>query len=310
MCKTYKDFPEFYENEFIRSIKDTEKWTVSDNEKMPIDMKTWIYEHRICGAFVGEDYNPFMTLDDLCHHLPNAKNHAFLLDAISDKFVILDIEPTCPDAIKQELLKTPYIYGEISMSGKGYHLAFPLPDCIKNYPIAQNKIVMKEKHGYYEILMSHYVTFTRNMIPLSENPDENGFIRLFEKMAAEQKESQKTEFDVSEEYPLDKIPFVNDILDILYKQKYRKTPEDFDDDHSKYEYGHIGFLHSKLKLLQNVSYIKEAHTYSDEEKAIILYTVAKEELPYRPKHDEFRDGLPWLLYLCREVIAKSDNKKS
>ena len=38
MCKTYKNFPEFYENKFIQSIKDIEKWTISDNEKMPIDM--------------------------------------------------------------------------------------------------------------------------------------------------------------------------------------------------------------------------------------------------------------------------------
>lgn len=310
MCKTYKDFPEFYNNPFVQSIKKAKKWTVSDNQKMPIDMHELIYKHRIYGASVVGDYNPLMTLDELCYHLPNAKNHAFLLDAIADGFVVLDIEPTCPEPIRQKLLQTSYVYGEISMSGKGYHLVYPLPDCIKQYPAAQSKVVMKEQHGYYEILMSHYVTFTRNIIPLAESPDADRFEQLFEKMASEQTEQQKTEFDVSEEYPIEDIPFIDDILEILYKQEYKKTPEDFSGDMSKYEYGYIGFFHSKLNLLQNVSYIKAEHTYTNEEKTAILYAIAKEEIPYRPKHDEFRDGLPWLLYLCREIVAKSGNKSA
>jgi hypothetical protein len=43
-----------------------------------------------------------------------------------------------------------------------------------------------------------------------------------------------------------------------------------------------------------------------------LYEVAKEVLPYRDKHDQVRNNLPWLLNLATSVIAKEpeNNAKS
>ena len=308
MCKTYHDFPDFYNNAFVQSIKDKPKWTVSDNEKMPIDIYALVHKNCIYGASMDRGYNPLVTLDELCDILPNATNNAFSLDAITDKFVVLDIEPDCPEKIKKSLLQMPYLYGEVSMSGKGYHLVFPLPDCIKDYPIAQTKIVMKEEHGYYEILMSHYVTFTRNVIPPTTGT--KSFEELFQKMAAAQKETKRLDIDVSNELSLDDIPYIDDILRLLYKQHYTKTINDFYGDNSKYEYGYMGFLHYKLCTILKVSCIQEnGHDYTDDEKTWILYTVAKEQFEYRAKHDETRDGLPWLLYLAREIVAKSDNNK-
>lgn len=308
MCKTYRDFPDFYQNEFVQSIKDNPRWTVSDNTKKPIDMYELIYNRRIFGATTLRGHSPYLTLDELCRALPNAANNTYALDAIVDKFVVLDIEPKCPDPIKKELLKMPYLYGEISMSGKGYHLVFPLPSCIKEYPIAQTKIVMKEEHGYYEILMSHNVTFTRNVIPESEKTGD--FVTLFKTMAAAQKEKVKAEIDVSAEAGhLEEIPVIDDILQLLHKQEYQRTLDDFYGDNSKYEYCRMDFLYYKLEIILKVTFIQECgHKFTDNEKAWILYTVATDDFNYRPKHDETRNGLPWLLYLAREVIAKSDKK--
>lgn len=270
-------------------------------------MRILIEERRIAGAqFTNEQ--SLVSLSQLCDELPTATNNAYYLDSLQDNIFVLDIEPKCPDDMKQELLKLPYDYGEISMSGKGYHLVFHLPDNFYNFPVATQKIVMKEEHGYYEILLNHWVTFTRNMIaPAPQDAAKNDFEQFFANIASQQKEVIRDAIDVSELEP-DDFPFKDDILGLLMRQPYYKTVSDFNDDHSRFEYAFIGFLYYKLRCILNVSRIKNAHNYTDTEKAWMLYLVAKERLPYRSKHDESRDGLPWLLYTAREVIARTVNK--
>lgn len=303
MCKTFHNFDDFYNHPFIKSITDNEKWTVSDKDKKPIDMFAYKYRQQITGALFT-DNKSLVSLPELCELIPNARNNAYFMDSIVDKFVVLDIEPICPDVIKQKLLKTKYVYGEISMSGKGYHLIYPLPDCFSKYPIAQKKIVMKEEHGYYEILLQHYVTFTRNMLPDATGGED--FEKIFEELASTQKETIRKDIDVQELKPND-IPLEKDILITLNHLDYNKTPIDFYNDMSKYEYGFMGFLYYKLKKQLALQDYKE-HKYSDNEKAWLLYTVAKNKIPKRQKHDEYRNNLPWLLYLASEIIAKDENK--
>lgn len=303
MCKTFHNFDDFYNHPFIKSITDNEKWTVSDKDKKPIDMFAYKYRQQITGALFT-DNKSLVSLPELCELIPNARNNAYFMDSIVDKFVVLDIEPICPDTIKQKLLKTKYVYGEISMSGKGYHLIYPLPNCFSKYPIAQKKIVMKEEHGYYEILLQHYVTFTRNMLPDATGGED--FEKIFEELASTQKETIRKDIDVQELKPND-IPLEKDILITLNHLDYNKTPIDFYNDMSKYEYGFMGFLYYKLKKQLALQDYKE-HKYSDNEKAWLLYTVAKNKIPKRQKHDEYRNNLPWLLYLASEIIAKDENK--
>lgn len=303
MCKTFHNFDDFYNHPFIKSITDNEKWTVSDKDKKPIDMFAYKYRQQITGALFT-DNKSLVSLPELCELIPNARNNAYFMDSIVDKFVVLDIEPICPDTIKQKLLKTKYVYGEISMSGKGYHLIYPLPNCFSKYPIAQKKIVIKEEHGYYEILLQHYVTFTRNMLPDATGGED--FEKIFEELASTQKETIRKNIDVQELKPND-IPLEKDILITLNHLDYNKTPIDFYNDMSKYEYGFMGFLYYKLKKQLALQDYKE-HKYSDNEKAWLLYTVAKNKIPKRQKHDEYRNNLPWLLYLASEIIAKDENK--
>lgn len=299
-------FEDFYNHPFIKSIADKERWTVVDKNKRPIDMYGLIYMHKIFGAAFCDEKS-LVSLKTLCETLPNATNNTFYMDALTDGFVVLDIEPKCPQNIKNKLLQLPYIYGELSLSGKGYHLIFPLPDCIENYPIAKKKVTMKEEHGYYEILLNHYVTFTRNIIPKSKGASD--FEKIFKELASQQKEHTKNNIEIEEEEP-DDIPLKDTILTIMYNQAYRKQPKDFDFDMSKYEYGYISFLYEKLLCVLALSNIKSVHEYSDTEKAWLLYNAAKEMLPYREKHDEMRTGLPWLMYLSQEVIAKNTRPKS
>lgn len=306
---TWEDFPEFYNNPFVKQIANVEKWTVSDKNKRPIDMHALIHEQKVWGMAFDRGYNPLVNLETLCNTIPNATNNAYYLDALVDKFVVLDIEPKCPEVLKQKFLSLPYLYGEISMSGKGIHLVFELPEHIlRNYPNAQIKLALKEEHGYYEILLNHMITFTRNSLPPSPcTEDISIFDNIFELLAMKEKASavsggQVVVTDISP----DDIPYFDAVKKTLMGQDYGKTSSDFHDDMSKYEFGATGFYYRALtRMLIDNTY--KDHKYTDEEKAIILYSVTSEKLPYREKHEQIRNNMPWLLYVATCLIAKSDN---
>ena len=304
-----ENYQAFRNHPFISSIADIKKWTVSTKDKMPIDMHTLIEKHRIAGAVFNNEQS-LVSLDLLNQTLPDAANYAFYLDVLNDKFAILDIEPKCPDEEKQKLSKLPAIYRETSMSGKGIHLVFPVPEwLLDKEPMARQKVVFKEEHGWYEILLNHYVTFTGNQIPAPNDAssDPNDFYEFFSNMASEQKITVKGETNVEE------IEFVDTFYSAQILQKlmehrkdYRKTLADFNNDYSKYEFAYIAYTYRQLTGLLNVDVIKQDHSYTDSEKAWFLYQVASSYLPHRAKHEELRSGLPWLLYLSREVIATNN----
>ena len=303
--KTWRDFPEFYDNPFIREISKNEKWTVSDKTKRPIDMHALIHEEKVWGLAFNRGYNPMVDLATLCEIIPNAVNNAYFLDALTDNYVVLDIEPKCPDIIKQRLLNLPYLYGETSMSGEGYHLVFDLPrDILEHYPDAAKKLVLKETHGYYEILLNHMVTFTRNVLPEQETAEDlSAFRNIFELLASKEKAVEQADAVVVTDIDTDKIPHFDALMPTLKAQIYGRKPEDFYGDMSKYEFGITSFYNRKLcKLLE----VYKDHDYTDEEKAVILYSLTSEKLPHREKHDQTRNNMPWLLYIASAVIAKSD----
>lgn len=301
-----RQFRPFYTSQFVKDLWQTPRWTVTvPKNKMPMDIDLYRTKNRVYGAQTMQ-YPSLDKLDVVCHMIPSAVNNTFYLDAIQDKYVVLDIEPDCPPDIRNRLMKMPYLYAETSMSGMGLHLIFPLPECFKNYPIAQTKVVMKEEHGYYEILLCHYVTFTRNHIPLYKNPNgTESFEALFEEMCKVQKETHRRDVDISL-LDVEDIPAHDDVLSLLKRQVYEKTPAHFNNDMSKYEFGYIAFLNIKLKNILQTPHIKSDHEYTDAEKATFLFIAASEMIPYRPKHDEYRNGMPWLLSEVREVMAKND----
>lgn len=305
---TWRDYPEFYENDVIRRIAGNKKWTISDNTKRPIDMHAFIVLHKIWGAAYDRGYNPLTDLKTLIDNVPNCTNNAYQLEADIDKIVVLDIEPKCPDILKKALLELPYLYAETSMSGKGYHLIFDLPQDLWNkYPVIQNKMALKEEHGYYEILLDHMVTFTRNVIEKpEEEKDISEFYNLFEILAAEAKKSKTALTQITvDDIKTDDIPLYDRTMNVLSAQIYGKKPEDFSYDMSKYEFGMAAFYNRALAKLTKNDLYKDIN-YSDEQKAIIVYSLIAKKLDYREKHDTERNKMPWLLYLATQCIAKSD----
>lgn len=124
-------------------------------------------------------------------------------------------------------------------------------------------------------------------------------------MTAEQEKQLKAEMRKAFA-PADKIGgFYSDIIFeklMEHRRDYRKSLADFGYDRSRYEFAYMAFVNRNLKGLLKVDIIKKDYTYTDGEKALLIALVAKQTLPYRPKHAEKRDGLIWLLYLAREVV--------
>ena len=195
------------------------------------------------------------------------------------------------------------------MSGYGFHLVFDTPDPIyKDILIA--KPAIKEEHGYYEILLNHYVTFTgRECKPSASctRTDITEFYKVFDSLASEAKIRQNKEIDTDDLPELDDIPLANDIVDLLPQAKYPKTLASFNGDNSKYEFGVTGFYYKKLNMLLDTTKYKK-HEYTDQEKMVLLYHIICEIIPYREKHDSVRDGLPWLLYNCKRVVTTQPEK--
>jgi len=322
---TYEDFGDFYTNPVIQKIANNKRWTVSTTKevigndgkkksKMPLDMYALINLEKVWGCAWDRGHHPLVDLQTVCDTLPTARNNAYLLDATEDGFVVLDVEGACPEFLKKEFLKLPYKYGEISMSGHGLHLVFDLPkDILAKYPDAAAKASMQSKDKDYEILMAdHFVTFTRNVLPPSTGElSIKDFENIFESLCRIQRPSVKAESVRVADIDTSNIPRFEEITDALRKQEYGKTLEDFayerraGYDNSAYEHYLSRFYYTRLKKMLREAQYADLN-YSDEDKALIIYTIASEKLPYRDKHDESRAGMPWLLFLVTRMIAKTD----
>jgi hypothetical protein len=301
-------YEEFYNNPVIQRLASERRWTISDNNKVPIDMTDLLASNgqAIHGALTKkEGHNPFVDLYTLMKNIPNAANNAYSLDAKTDGVMVLDIEPKCPKAITEKLLQLPAYYGEFSMSGKGFHLIFPVP---KEYEdVYSCCVAVKEEHGYYEFLCNHCVTFTRNIIPAGYVPNigqgsYNDFVKVWSDLASKVDLTTKdTVIDImSEEEDTEWTDYVQKILRSDAKA-YKKTPEDFEDDMSRYEHGYTG--HVYFVLLNILKSLKVFYTKS--EMIWEVYRATSELIPYRDKHDTVHDRMPWLLYQAAVIVSKN-----
>ena len=151
---------EFMKNPFISSIKDKTNWTFSETgTKKPMDFNFILkckenpsIQYYPLGASFADNNKPLVTLPEMAKVSDDFPNAAYFLSQLTDSFVVLDIEPSCPKDIKAELLHYPYDYVEISASGKGVHAI--ITDLNTKYPtIKQNAVKLQEEHKYYEFQM-------------------------------------------------------------------------------------------------------------------------------------------------------------
>lgn len=287
---------DFFDNQIIKYLAPRPYWTVNIENKKPLDIMEYDRTKKIRGAANDDALTDLNNLLRIINAVP--EQYVYKLNAVRDRIVILDIEKTCPDEIKAELLKLPFMYGDISVSGKGYHLIFPLPDIDQ---IIANKTVMREEHGYYEILINHNVTFTNNTIfpqyDLANAPIQ--FTEIWNELKASQKIALKYDFDLDgDDVNLD-FPQYNMLKDAVirnFKQRFKKTPSDFYGDMSRYEFAVIGSVRYSLITMLDLPIFARNITLDKRQQIMFVYNIITEILEPRPKHQERRDGKPLLLY--------------
>ena len=310
MTPLWMNYLSFYNHPFIMSIKDNEAWTVSDKNKRPMDIKGFIENQRLFGA-TEPTKKCLTTLPSLIETIPNAVNHTYYINSYRDNFIILDVEKTCPDELKEEFLKLPFIYGETTMSGQGYHLVFYKDDLFDNFPDLKSKTKMQDEDRYYEILINHWVTFTRNMIEPPAEP--KGSISTWFSKLAENEYQKMIDFDASEFEIVDPkdIPEYMFLYENTKKRtNYNKTLSDFKDDDSRYEFGYAGHIVAVLwKMLSLSNILRTGHEYTVSEKAQIAYDVFVDLIPHRSKHDSKRGNVPYLMYIIQIQVQKKEKEQ-
>lgn len=317
-------FPSFYLNPAIRSMAPTSRWTISgrlgddasSKAKAPIDARELIDHGRVRGAWELSD-KVLVTLDELSDRIPTAANAAYYLRAPVDGLVVLDIEPSCPEDLALQLLALPGIlYAETSMSGRGYHLVFPNPQNLSVFPNARGKRVLREANGHYEILIDHWVTFTRRPIPddvrasvRSVDADTLPFDTIeslhasLASAALPSAGSISASVEVEIEAP--EIPGAHQIVERTVEGATSrfKTLADFQDDTSRYEFSVLGTLHREMRTFLTLYRVALDTTFSPSDEAWLLYQAAVEVLPHRAKHNERRNRRPFLLDRAAAMVA-------
>lgn len=333
-------FPAFYDNRAIKALSGSCRWTISgqlgelrgdvddavSTRKAPIDVR-----HLIDGCGPGCQHpgsvrgawsiSPSCLVDlaELTSTVPNASNVAFYIQAQSDGLMVVDIEPSCPRAKKLELLQLPgIVYTELSMSGEGLHLLVPVPANFHDHPVAAGKRVLRHHEGWYEILLDHWVTFTRRPVPgamvaeqcaSTQGREFTSVDELYARLATQARRTSSTSATAvltNGAMPAS-IPYAETIVRFVLATDLESLddPERFDHDLSRWEFSVLARLHSRLEAGQRL-YQDIGVVYTPGDTAWLLYRAAVQVIPSRPKHAQTRNGRPFLLDRAAALVAERE----
>lgn len=309
---TRKEYEQFYANPVIRQLAHEPRWSVSDKDKAPVNVVRLLKEDGVLRGAHAISPQCLLPLDELMALLPNAANNAFHLQSQVDGYAVLDIEKTCPPELLPALLGLPNIWMEKSMSGKGYHLLLPLPANFWDYPIAAGKTALQHPDKHYEILLEHWVTFTRKPVRRPADipvADDDAWELLYASLASQAVPAPTADLNISEHCP--EIPRMDVILRGMLAVP-RKELSDFK-DHSKYHFSVLSRLQYGMK--QRISQLQAAYpetVYTEDQQVWLLYIALTQIVPHRAKHEQLRNGMPLLFdrakwSFSRQVADRENN---
>ena len=312
-------------------IRELPKWCVS-KDKTPLDLYALNRGYE-WGASFKRSHSAYGNFDAACE-LSTAHNYPVTLfvDSNEQGIFMLDIEKTCPQEIRQAILsslKDNILYIERSLSNKGYHL-------MVNLGLSLDLRTVKYKQ-WFEILANHHCSFTQKTIDYDVAYNE--IVDTNEVITDDDKDIELLDFLKNQVSPKDfyeKIGVIRnikaldasteldvykktastfdgrhaDLFGILCDVVYEKTVDgDFFGDYSRYEFGLASKLHYTARRAAVNMIDADANYYSlnltKEQAIMIVYMALKQMLPPRQKHNELRNGLPWLLYTSQMVYVKS-----
>lgn len=315
-------FPYFYNNQAIAELAHHRRWSVSDNNGRPLDIVALTLTGEVVGASPEHFDNSLVTLSELSHKLPQAANCAYHTSVARDGVLVFDIEKTCPPEIALGLLRSlPHTYAEVSRSGRGYHLIVPIPDDDKLHArlVDTPTTALRAEDGIYEILVEHWVTFTRN--PITQEHLED----LTRRAHAAGNDIIETDLntvltDLLDRYDRPRLqfgdsatvgntdidtarsaPLYDEILAHMVAHPFDRDLDDYDHDHSRYEFAVMNWFYREF--ITAASTLGRVNDYDSSVRAVAIFDACTETIAPRDKHDTYRSGMPYLLYSATRCVS-------
>ena len=195
-----------------------------------------------------------------------------------------------------------------------------------------------QRPAFYEVILNdHFVTFTKRMIVDKPCVDYNAdpaakeqlqrFLANLVSMDKERKKerelAKKFRIEMAEGKHLDpeKKQAIDRFIglrffDVAKQQAHEKQLSDFGEDSSRYEMAVAnGIAYHTVKNINlaedTISFRDLALSLSETEIIHAIYLLLRDVVPYREKHDEDREGLPWLLFTSKRAYeyVKAQNAK-
>lgn len=311
----------FMKNPLIQKLKKENRWTVSDKNKRPVDAKHLLETHQVRNARVNDTPYPLVTLEAL-NNDPNLlhTNRAYRTQAQLNNVIVIDVEPEATDDMLEFAINFPAHLTEISRNG-GVHLFIEIPKSMvtpENEYLLKSTVIKSPNNDYEIISNDHYITFTKRIVldkPIADfeqNIEHRNqlerFLNNIVEMDAETQRQRKLrrrvaiDFDDSNIHheTIEKLLDSNVFIDFMAQQA-EKSPSEFNNDLSRYEAsigtacaGHVN------RFVENLPYtqvLKDTFEHMTENDWIYAaYKMVEFIVPFRDKHDEYRNDLPWLLY--------------
>lgn len=335
----------FNESPIIQLMKDIPRWTVSTKDKVPVDVPA-LKEKRIelwKPEFPG-DNSGLTTLTELneIKDIENV-NRTFRFDGNRDELhpiICIDIEPTADEHMVQQFMALPTHYREYSTSG-GFHLLLQVPNhCItEEQRYLFDLTVLQSEDKTFEIIFNrHFCTFTKKVIatqpPNMKEPHSSdctairNFLAFLVDMDAENLVKRELKKQAKIEHQDLSDSTLNDsqsnLLLALIPNKAIKRVQGLSasnfkgNDESQYEYNVAfqlaGALMYGIERKENMeNYLgKKSEEITVMDMAKVIADYMEQIVPHRAKHDEYREGQNWLMYLSVEATTyvKSTYKSS
>lgn len=341
----------FSQNPLVQHLNKDPYWTVSDDNKRPVNARILLETEIAYNVkFDGEWPLVTLEELDANQNL-QAVNRAYRLRARENRVIAIDVEPGAPESMKQEVLAFPAHYTELSKNGGVHLLILVPEDLItpENRYMFDDLSVFKEpvpkpedpkekpRDAHFEVLFNdHFVTFTKRMltekpcIDYNQDADAKATLATFLHNIVQMDKQRKKEREIAKEYRIgmmknlideEKEKIIESFISIkpfdkAKEQADSKNASDFGGDHSRYEMSvanglafHTIRIHGLAK--DTISFREMTESLTEQDLAYAIYLLLKESVPYRDKHDETRDGLPWLLFTGKRAYeyVKAQNAK-
>lgn len=326
----------FLQTPLIQKMYAIPQWTVSDDDKKPINMREFIDTNfNRCSLFKQSKDNDLSALVtgyeiEQYPQLTNT-NRAFRFDGNDRRespILCIDVESTARESLVQRALDLPADYREWSKSG-GLHVLVEIPPhCLpKEAEYLFSLAGIQHETTEFECIFNrHFMTFTKKVINTPahnlHDPESDDSLKLrnfLMRLVEIDEENQKRRLmlksvqttTMPEGYDLDNLP--EEIKNLaLFANSYvineltELTPDDYEGNKSRYEYNVAcritGSIYREVHKGDNpfISSLigKQVKDLNEWDYTYACYIRLSEVLPPRDKHNETRQGLDWLLYVA------------